>query len=76
MGRVVEDPADREKLLDLLLWYGFIGGVRQNLDERFIYSVGYDSRKLKAMIENVPEENRLFVINPAFHKELDIRPTK
>jgi hypothetical protein len=73
MSRVVTDQSDSEKLLELLLWYGFLGVVRGNLEEVFIYSVLYDSRKLKAMIGNLDDDDRIFVINPAFHRGLEIR---
>jgi hypothetical protein len=73
MARIVHTLEDREKLFDLLLWYGFIGVVRGNLEETFIYSVNYDARKLKAIIDNLPQHDRIFVINAAFHKGLEIK---
>lgn len=73
MSRVLTDTADIEKFWDLLLWYGFIGILRRDLEETFIYSVGYDSNKLRAIIENIPVSDRMYVINPAFHKGLEVR---
>jgi len=54
---------DHERIIDLLLWYGFLGLV---VDEGhlFIYDVEYDFKRLKAQMNN-SEEIR-YCINPAF----------
>ena len=73
MSKAVMTLQERDTLFDLLLWYGFLGVVRNDSEDTFIYSVSYDSRKLKAIINNIPEEQRYFVINPAFQRGLDIK---
>lgn len=69
-ANIVESFQDR--IVDLLLWYGFIGFVRDIEDEAYIYNVGYDIKKLKAMIKSRSAGNLLFCINPAFWKGLEI----
>lgn len=61
-----------EKVLDLLLWYGFLGFVKDIEDEAYIYDVGYDIKKLRAMIQSRSENDLLFCINPAFWRGLEI----
>lgn len=58
--------------IDLLLWYGCLGFVRDIDDEAYIYSVGYDIKKLRALIKARREGDLLFSINPAFWKGLEI----
>jgi hypothetical protein len=76
MARVVRTEEDAASLLELLLWFGFIGLLRNNLDECYIYSVNYDRKKFKALIDNIPAEERLYIINPAFFLGLEIKTAK
>lgn len=67
-------PADqREKLLDLLLWYGFFGIVREDGEIAYIYSVKYDMKRLKALVRKQQENIVLYYINPAFWSGLEIK---
>jgi hypothetical protein len=62
-----------QSVLDLLLWYGFFGLVREDGGEAYIYSVKYDFRKLRAMIDKKGLENLTLTINPAFWRALEVR---
>jgi hypothetical protein len=64
--------AQRQKLVNILLWYGVIGVIRQDSSEAFIYSVNYDMKRLTALLHLVPPEQRAFCINPAFWLGLEI----
>ena len=64
--------AQRQKLVNILLWYGVIGVIRQDGSEAFIYSVNYDMKRLTALLHLVPPEQRAFCINPAFWVGLEI----
>jgi hypothetical protein len=66
------DIAQRQKVVDILLWYGVIGVIRQDGSEAFIYSVNYDMKRLTALLHLVPPEQRAFCINPAFWLGLEI----
>jgi hypothetical protein len=63
---------NREELVDLLLWYGFLGIVRKSGDETYIYTVNYEMKKLKALVDMRPETELLYIVNPAFWRGLDI----
>ena len=62
----------REKLLDLLLWYGFFGVVREDGEIAYIYSVKYDMKRLKTLVRKQQENIVLYYINPAFWAGLEI----
>lgn len=56
------------EIIELLLWYGFLGFVGENTPV-FIYDVEYDYRRLEAERTRLPGEVR-YVVNPAFRKGL------
>ena len=62
-----------EKLFDILLWYGFIGVIREPNDTSYIYSVKYDIRRLKALIVKRGILECRFRINPAFWLALEVK---
>jgi hypothetical protein len=66
------NPHQRQKLVNILLWYGVIGVIRQDGSDAFIYSVNYDMKRLTALILLMPPERRTFCINPAFWLGLEI----
>jgi hypothetical protein len=72
-GKIPEDQ--RPKLLDLLLWYGFFGIVREEGEIAYIYSVKYDIKRLKALVKKQQENIVLYYINPAFWAGLEIVST-
>jgi hypothetical protein len=67
---VLED--DWNRLTELLLWYGFIGILRKNGEETYIYDVNYEMKKLQALVSLRNESDIVYVINPAFWRGLDI----
>lgn len=62
-----------EKILRLLLWYGFIGIIRENGETTYIYSVKYEMKRLQALIQKRGIEEISFRINPAFWRALEIQ---
>jgi hypothetical protein len=60
-------------LLDLLLWYGFIGVVRDDGETSYIYSVKYDMKRLRAVATRSDLASTMFRVNPAFWRALEIR---
>lgn len=73
LNRVSTDIEMKAKILELLLWYGFIGFRRISGDPTYIYSVHYDMKRLKALLKKHEEEGVIFTINPAFWKGLEIK---
>lgn len=57
---------------EILLWYGFLGIRISEEETKYIYSVNYDMKRLRAMINKAGIENIEFKINPAFWPALDI----
>jgi nucleoside 2-deoxyribosyltransferase len=66
------DATQHDQLIDLLLWYGFLGIVRESGEIAYIYTVSYDRRRLKALMKKDPG-NDVFFVNPAFWVGLEIR---
>jgi hypothetical protein len=73
ISNVSKDIAVRKRLLDILLWYGVLGFKKVTGEIVYIYSVGYDIKRLRAMVNKRSDETATFVINPAFWKGLDIK---
>jgi hypothetical protein len=67
------DPAEREKVVDFLLYYGVLG-TRIGDTDHFIYSVNYDLKVLKIRA-NRYQGTADYVVNPAFWLALGIKPT-
>ena len=59
-------------MIELLLWYGFLGVVRSNSEETYIYDVNYEMKKLKALLGTRSEQDRVYAVNPAFWRGLEI----
>ncbi|MBA9077291.1 P-loop ATPase, Sll1717 family [Rufibacter quisquiliarum] len=60
-----------EKIIDLLLWYGFIGIKINSHDIKYIYNMNYNMRLLKGLLKkNVNTTG--YSINPAFWPALMI----
>jgi hypothetical protein len=58
-----------KEIIDLLLWYGFLGVVGPSKEPIFIYDRAYDFRRLEA--ERVDTKDRaLYAVNPAFLRGL------
>jgi len=58
-----------EKIVDLLVWYGFLGIPGSDGKPVFIFDRAYDIRRLMAERERLGS-NLLYVVNPAFLKGL------
>lgn len=68
-------PSDYTKLIEILLWFGFMGvkihkGVE--VEEIFIYDVYYDMKKLKRLADNLENDEKELIIHCAFWPFLDI----
>lgn len=68
------DDGQQEKLFEILLWYGVCGVARDDGEPSYIYSVNYDVRRLKILIERLPKDAPRIVINPALWAGLEIDP--
>lgn len=58
-----------KEIIEVLLWYGFLGVIGSSNDPIFIYDRAYDFRRLKAELPARPED-ALYAINPAFLRGL------
>ncbi|WP_316202955.1 MULTISPECIES: P-loop ATPase, Sll1717 family [unclassified Bradyrhizobium] len=65
------DEADREKVVDFLLYYGILG-TRLGETDHFIYSVNYDLKVLKIRALRHTDAAD-YVVNPAFWPALGIK---
>ncbi len=54
-----------EKIIDLLLWYGFLGIKKDNEETKYIYSMNYNMKLLKGFIQK-HQQNITYLINPSF----------
>lgn len=60
--------------IDNLLWYGFLGLVRDNGDHDYIYNVNYDMNVLSALVQRAEANGELiYAINPAFWAGLRVK---
>jgi hypothetical protein len=66
-------PEQEPRMLEILLYYGVLGLVRDDGEIDYIYSVNYDMRLLKGRHRKVAN-GPIFAINPAFWPGLGIRP--
>jgi hypothetical protein len=57
-----------DSVIELLLWYGFLGVVNSDGQPVFIYDLAYDFRRLEA--ERGPVGDVTYAINPAFLLDL------
>lgn len=58
-----------EKIVEFLLYYGFLGIKVADREPRYIHDVGYDMKVLKASVEKHRNALR-YVVNPAFRPAL------
>ncbi len=65
------EESEGEKMLDLLLWYGFLGVKINSNEEKYIYNYHYNMNILKGFIKK-KQANVRYCINPAFFKSLMI----
>ena len=62
-----------EQLITLLLWYAFLGILREDGSTTYIHDVNYEMRKLLALRDTRPVTDLVYRINPAFWAGLDIK---
>jgi hypothetical protein len=62
---------DFEKLLNVLLWFSFVG-VSINDEEYYAYKMQYNTLKLLSLINYQGNKDNVFVIHPAFRSALSI----
>lgn len=69
IGSAASDDVNR--IIDLMLWYGVIGIVRdKDATSTYIYDVRYDIRRLQAISPDVGA--RMYCVNPALWRGLEI----
>ena len=61
-----------EKIIEFLLYYGFLGVQYGKAEPSYIFEMGYDMRKMKVLIRKNAGALR-YIINPAFWPGLGIR---
>lgn len=72
-GIVEREKVDR--IIDILMWFGVYGVIRDNGDIVYTYTVDYDMRILKALQNkrHIDGKQILYYINPAFWSALQIK---
>lgn len=60
-----------QEVIDLLLWYGFLGGRLSELDIKYIYNFNYNMQLLKGFVKKM-NSKVIYTINPAFWEGLMI----
>jgi len=60
-------------MVELFLWYGFLGIMRDDSSCTYIYDVNYEMRKLVALRNKRPPDTIVYAINAAFWAGLDIK---
>ena len=66
----------RAACIENQLRYGFLGIVRGEGEQDFIYTVNYDMHVLNALVQRAAAKGDLiYAINPAFWAGLRIKPT-
>ena len=67
---------ENEEVINLLLWYGFLGVVSSEGETQYIYSVRYQMARLQALVRKLGLENTRFRVNPAFWGALGIKDSR
>ena len=73
LNNVGLENEEHEALLELLLWYGFLGILRDDGSTTYIYDVNYEMRKLLALRNKRSAGDLVYCVNPAFWAGLEIR---
>jgi hypothetical protein len=68
---------ERSKLVEILLWFAFLGVVDDSGGALYCYSVFYDMKKLRRLAHDYRDQAQRFAIHPAFRPflEIDLHPT-
>ena len=73
VAKVTAEDAKIDGIVEMLLWYGVLG-LKRGEDVAYIYSVKYDIKRLRALIQKHTGEEPVLYVNPAFWKGLEICP--
>lgn len=65
--------SDFSKIIELLMWWGFLGVVKEDRSIEYIFTLHYNMNHLKASSRKATPP--VYVINPAFWHGLDIKHT-
>lgn len=68
-------PDKRQKLIELLCWFSFLGVVRQKgteIEEVYIYNVHYDMKKLRRLANDFSDESTVYSVHVSFWPFLEI----
>ncbi len=66
------DPESIPVLTEILLWYGFLGIGTSSSPPKYIYSVNYDIKRLRAFAKRAGRADLQYFINEAFWPALEI----
>ena len=72
LNKVSESPQQRAAFVELFQWYGVLGLVRLDGSVTYIYSVNYDSARLRGIEHQLQETGLVYEVNPAFIQGLEI----
>ena len=72
LNKASDSPQERTAFVELFLWYGVLGLVRLDGSVTYIYSVNYDSARLKAIENQLRETGLVYEVNAAFIQGLEI----
>ena len=64
------------EIIELLLWYGFLGLIDKDGHQKFIYSYNYNMSVLRGVHKQLSHRGSRYVINPAFWEGLEIEVTE
>ena len=66
------DPKSIPALTEILIWYGFLGIGTDTSEPKYIYSVNYDIKRLKAFSNRAGQAGLQYFVNEAFWPALEI----
>ena len=72
LNKASDSPQERTAFVELFLWYGVLGLVRLDGSVTYIYSVNYDSARLKGIENQLRETGLVYEVNAAFIQGLEI----
>lgn len=65
-------PDSQEKLVEMLLWFGFLGFLWTTGESRYIYSFHYQMKVMRGTHDQLVRNGITYVINPAFAPALGL----
>ena len=64
-------PDKTEKVIQFMLYYGFLGVKALDENPRYIFELGYDMKLLSTLVAKA-KDNLTYVLNPAFQPGLNL----